>query len=305
MDIPGNGYIADVENVQIWNYKTPNDFDQALNAFDVISVGDGYYKLINIASEKALTVQEDSTVFNMNVVVADYTGATGQQWAIVRDDNAYVLLARCSGYALEVQNADMQDGANVDQYKYVGIANKQWQIVPSEYKIRYNANGGTGGPKSQVKYYRSTARLYDTVPTLPGKVFEDWSVSPNAKVADYQPGDNYTVDEDITLYAVWAGPDFILPAALTEIDEEAFAGAAFSFVSVPEATAQIKARAFANCPNLKYILIPNDETIIAKDAFEGVANLTIFGRDGSYAQLRAVPFVCPFPHRNNRPRSRV
>ena len=82
-------------------------------------------------------------------------------------------------------------------------------------------------------------------------------------------------------------PDFILPAALTTIGEEAFMGGAFTYVKLPEGCLSIGKNAFANCPNLAYIYIPALTTDIDGLAFGSMQGLTIFGKTGSYAQTYA------------------
>ena len=82
-------------------------------------------------------------------------------------------------------------------------------------------------------------------------------------------------------------PDFILPASLTTIEEEAFAGGVFRYVQLPENTRAIRTKAFADCERLKHIYIPEATNTIAADAFDGVEDLTIHGIDGSYAEYYA------------------
>ena len=81
--------------------------------------------------------------------------------------------------------------------------------------------------------------------------------------------------------------NFKLPASLTTIEAEAFAGGAFSYVKLPEGATTIGSRAFADCPSLRYIYIPEATTGIAADAFSGVSGLTILGKSGSYAEFYA------------------
>ena len=94
-------------------------------------------------------------------------------------------------------------------------------------------------------------------------------------------GQNYTDRRSV------AQPDFVLPDALTEIGEEAFANCGFTYVKLPENTDTIGKNAFANCPNLKYIYIPKNCLWIDRYAFTGVTGLTILGVDSSYAQTYA------------------
>ena len=82
-------------------------------------------------------------------------------------------------------------------------------------------------------------------------------------------------------------PDCVLPAFLTEIGEEAFSGAAFRYVKLPETTTVIGRLAFAECPNLRYIYIPAATTDIDRYAFVDVTDLTVFGKAGSYAETFA------------------
>lgn len=81
--------------------------------------------------------------------------------------------------------------------------------------------------------------------------------------------------------------NFILPAYLKTIEAEAFSGGAFTSVKLPETATSIGSRAFADCPSLRYIYIPEATGTIASDAFSGVSGLTILGHSGSYAEFYA------------------
>ena len=64
--------------------------------------------------------------------------------------------------------------------------------------------------------------------------------------------------------------DVILPADLTHIEEEAFAGIDAEVIEVPEGCVSIGERAFADCPNLRYVIVSDLNAInIAGDALEG------------------------------------
>ena len=79
----------------------------------------------------------------------------------------------------------------------------------------------------------------------------------------------------------------VLPSALTIIAEESFMNTSFYYVVLPETTVTIGSKAFADCENLQYIYIPETTTTIADDAFLNVENLTVYGKNGSYAQTFA------------------
>lgn len=82
-------------------------------------------------------------------------------------------------------------------------------------------------------------------------------------------------------------PDFILPAELITIDNEAFAGGKFSYVKLPEQTVYIGWHAFADCPNLAYIYIPALTSQIDSQAFGDIQGLTIMGKNDTAAQTYA------------------
>jgi len=82
-------------------------------------------------------------------------------------------------------------------------------------------------------------------------------------------------------------PDLILPAALTKIEDEAFAGGAFVYVKLPDKAVSIGWHAFADCPNLAYIYIPAQTTQIDGQAFGNMQGLTILGMTGSTAETYA------------------
>ena len=88
-------------------------------------------------------------------------------------------------------------------------------------------------------------------------------------------------------------PDFILPDDLSEIGEEAFSGT-FTYAKLPDRPVAIGKRAFANCPNLAFILIPPQVTDISPYAFEGLSNLTILGVDRSAADRYAREYGITF-----------
>ena len=78
-----------------------------------------------------------------------------------------------------------------------------WEYDPATYRINYNANGGSGAPSSQTKTYGVSLTLSSVIPTRSGYDFLGWSTSSTATSATYDPGDSYTTNASVTLYAVW------------------------------------------------------------------------------------------------------
>ena len=73
----------------------------------------------------------------------------------------------------------------------------------ASYKVTFNANGGTGAPSTQTKYYGKTLTLPSTIPTRSGYTFLGWGTSSDDLVATYSADGSYTSNSAITLYALW------------------------------------------------------------------------------------------------------
>lgn len=72
----------------------------------------------------------------------------------------------------------------------------------ASHTVSFNANGGTGAPGNQTKWYGTVLTLSTVKPTRTNYEFLGWSTSATG-AAEYQPGGQYGADADVTLYAVW------------------------------------------------------------------------------------------------------
>lgn len=70
------------------------------------------------------------------------------------------------------------------------------------HTISYNANGGSGAPGNQTKWYGETLYLSNQKPSRTNYEFLGWSTSPGGTV-NYKPGAQFPPDQNTTLYAVW------------------------------------------------------------------------------------------------------
>ena len=70
---------------------------------------------------------------------------------------------------------------------------------PSEqnkFTIHYDAN-------DQIKNKDVDITLDTMIPTRKGYIFKGWTTLPNSTTEQFQPGDTFTLNQDITLYAIW------------------------------------------------------------------------------------------------------
>lgn len=79
------------------------------------------------------------------------------------------------------------------------------KLTPKTYIITYDGNGSDGGtvPTPQPKDHGTAIILSTNVPTRTGYTFLGWGMTSTATAANYQPGDPYSVDGNIKLFAVW------------------------------------------------------------------------------------------------------
>lgn len=71
------------------------------------------------------------------------------------------------------------------------------------YTVTYNANGGSGAPGVQTKKYFTNLKLSSTIPTRTGYSFGGWGTTSTDTSINYSPGDTYSSNSNITLYAIW------------------------------------------------------------------------------------------------------
>ena len=118
----------------------------------------------------------------------EYTTSTG--WSRTHSERTIKFYASLTGI-------DMLSGLKMTDHKSITVKAK-----PS-YNITFNANGGSGEPSSQTKWYGETLALSSTKPTKTGYIFKGWSTSSSATSATYSAGGSYTDNKKATLYAVW------------------------------------------------------------------------------------------------------
>ena len=77
--------------------------------------------------------------------------------------------------------------------------------VPAKpsYAIKYDANGGTGAPGGQTKWYGEDINLQAGKPTRIGYAFKSWNTKKDGTGTNYNPSQKYSTNAGLTLYAIW------------------------------------------------------------------------------------------------------
>lgn len=104
--------------------------------------------------------------------------------------------AKTISYAIKLTGVD-RVGATMTHTRSVTIP------ALASYTVSYNANGGSGAPDSQTKYYGVGLTISSTIPTRSGYTFMGWSLNEVSESVYYTAGSTCGRNENITLYAVW------------------------------------------------------------------------------------------------------
>lgn len=135
---------------------------------------------------------------NINTTVASGSGwSTSNQVKLKEYDYTFTRGTSSSKryVAAKLTNIDRVGGTMTCSTSYT---------IPAltKYTVSYNANGGSGAPSSQSKYYGKTLTLSGTKPSRTGYTFKGWATSSGGSVT-YASGASYTANASTTLYAVW------------------------------------------------------------------------------------------------------
>ena len=134
-----------------------------------------------------------NSTFNINGKTGTHTIATGTK--VINKTTAAQNIAFSVSFAFNLTWSGSYKGT-LTASGTIPVAAK------TSYTVKYNANGGSGAPSSQTKWYGTALTLSSTKPTRTGYTFQGWATSSGGSVA-YAAGESYTVNAAVTLYAVW------------------------------------------------------------------------------------------------------
>ncbi len=175
------------------------------NIFMLTKYTDGYYKIKHVSSGQCFDVSGGLSQVSSNVAVFTDNGSIAQRWAIQSEGgNKYSLISKCNGYPLDADGSSaFHNGTNLSTHPDNGGDNQTWYLEPTEYRVTYDANGGSGAPAVQRQDFGLYLTLSTDVPTNGSLEFIGWGTDAYDVIPDYMPGDIYQSGRDITLYAIW------------------------------------------------------------------------------------------------------
>lgn len=172
--------------------------------------------------------------------------------------------------------------------------------MATTYKVTYNANGGDASsvPAAQTKQYGVTLTLSNKTPKRSGCVFYGWDTKANGTGTHYSPGDPYTANASITLYAMWLGVDLPSYTVLRtnaqgqEADEGAYGTLNASWTAVGTLAATVRVTA-QNVTSVASITLSGNTsgTVTPGETSSGSVSATFGGNLGTDTRYLIRVFV--------------
>lgn len=150
-------YVLDVNNyatfnggnVEIYPYHNTNN-----EKWNVISLGNGYYRIKDVNSGKSLDVNGGGSASGTNVQIWEQNNTNAQKWRFADAGNGYYYIINANGCYLDVQNGQVKNGNNVWVYTGNRTNAQKWKLT--SVSITQNDNNNT---KVNLSYglYKSNA----------------------------------------------------------------------------------------------------------------------------------------------------
>lgn len=164
------------------------------------SVSDGNNKLYYTFASSSSSATKDRGSVSINTTVD-----SGSGWSTSNQFRIYIIehteIARGTSAVTRYLYAKL---TNIDRVGGTMYVNTTFSVPKlASYTVKYSANGGSGAPSSQTKWYGKALTLSTATPTRTGYSFQGWGTSASDTSVNYDPGDSYTANADETLYAIW------------------------------------------------------------------------------------------------------
>lgn len=152
-------------NVQIWNSNQD---------FDIVSVGNGYYKIQR--GDMVLDVKDGKGEANANIQVWSWNGTDAQLWKLLKnDDGSFQIVTKLNeNLALDVDGAissdKFADGVNVHLYNKGDNMAQKWKLEPYSSDIASLQNRRVTDSYFEKYLIENFAQVYnESTHTITGK----------------------------------------------------------------------------------------------------------------------------------------
>lgn len=197
-------------NIQL--YK--ND-DNPVKYFRLIKYTD-YYVIQSVYSGMFLDIHTPIEDASNIWLYKTYTNPE-EKWVFEDAGDGYVYIRSITGYYVDIDGNRAENHVNVLAYHFTGNTVQKWRLE-RQYTISYNANDGNSVPSSQTKAQNISIKLSESIPSRLGYSFIGWNTISDGSGIFYSPGDTYSENADITLYAQWKKIEPSTSSTVKQID---------------------------------------------------------------------------------------
>ncbi|MDO4803930.1 MAG: RICIN domain-containing protein [Lachnospiraceae bacterium] len=129
-------YVVSVPSKSTENNANVALYRNAGNNFQkwqIMSVGNGYYKVINMGSKKALHVVGAGKAYGTNVVQYTWRESKAQKWKLSGCRGIFTLTNMANGLALDVSGGSAANNANIQMYGSNGTRAQKFRLEATTY----------------------------------------------------------------------------------------------------------------------------------------------------------------------------
>lgn len=184
----GNGFYQGGTLYMSNNAVIDDDNDVYLPSGKYITVSGALTSSAPVATITPHSYTESDALGRM---VADVTYTTKAS-AVQKSDKSKFALSDTSTYVLRAGDYSSSDTVEDNDI-----------IISKTYTVTYKANGGTGAPDAQTKYWNENLTLSSIKPTRDDYAFKTWNTSSSGSGTDYAAGATYSTNASLVLYAQW------------------------------------------------------------------------------------------------------
>lgn len=128
-----NAGIANGTNIQLWDFN-----DSGAQKFNIIPVKEGYYKILNAASKKALDVAGGMKGSGVNVWLYDDNETDAQLWRFYQTGDYYFIKNKL-GYYMDVRGGYTTNGTNIQVYTGNSTKAQKFRLDSTTYTVNNNS----------------------------------------------------------------------------------------------------------------------------------------------------------------------
>lgn len=124
--------------------------------------------------------------------------------SIFNDSYEVVFNGNISSVFTFIPNVEGLYHAYVTAYTHEGGVDSNWvNFSVGKFTVSYSTQDCNSAPAVQSKTYGADLVLSSITPTRTDYIFKEWNTKPDGTGVSYQPGDTYSENADLTLYAIW------------------------------------------------------------------------------------------------------